>query len=101
MFRPSAAAGQDFNPDAAIGERYHVEVVGTLWNPNLVGLVSSEQFGLAGTPVSFADDLGYQRTRFGDLRIVLRPTKKAKFRIQYTPMRYEAAVPCPRREPSS
>ena len=87
---PSSATGQDFTTGAAIGEDYRVEVAGTLWNPDLFGQISSEQFGLVGTTIDFTDDLGYQTTRFRDLRIVLRPTRKAKFRIQYTPIRYEA-----------
>jgi hypothetical protein len=76
--------------DAAIGEKYWVEVTGTLWNPELFGQISSEQFGLVGSTIDFTDDLGYTTTRFRDLRVVLRPTKRAKFRIQYTPVRYEA-----------
>src|SRR5690606_9193106 len=74
----------------AIGEKYWVEVAGSLWNPELLGQISSEQFGLIGTKIDFTDDLGSAATRFRDLRIVLRPTRKAKFRIQYTPIRYEA-----------
>jgi hypothetical protein len=87
---PSAARGQDFTSGDAIGEKYWVEVAGTLWNPELYGQISSEQFGLIGSNIDFTDDLNYTTTRFRDLRIVLRPTKKAKFRIQYTPIRYEA-----------
>jgi hypothetical protein len=79
----------EFREDA-IGERYVIEVAGTLWNPDLFGHVSSEQFGIIGSDIDFTSDLGYETTRFRDLRIVLRPTRKAKFRIQYTPMRYEA-----------
>jgi hypothetical protein len=90
---PSPAAAQYSAPDysnAAIGEQYHVELSGTLWNPNLFGEISSEQFGLIGSRIDFLDDLGFTRTRFKDLRIVLRPTRKAKFRIQYTPIEYVA-----------
>jgi hypothetical protein len=76
--------------DEAIGERYHVEFSGTLWNPNPFGVISSEQFGQVGSQIDFLTDLGYVRTRFKDMRIVLRPSRKSKFRIQYTPMVYEA-----------
>ena len=75
-------------PAAAIGEGYHIEVSGNLWNPALFGVISSEQFGLTGTDIDFTNDLGYQRTRFKDLRIVLRPAKKHRFRAQYTPIVY-------------
>ena len=77
-------------PAAAIGEGYHVEVSGNLWNPTLFGVISSEQFGLTGSDIDFTNDLGYQRTRFKDLRIVLRPAKKHRFRAQYTPIVYTA-----------
>jgi len=90
---PGLARAQYSAPELygdAIGEDYHVEVSGTLWHPNLFGQISSEQFGLAGSQIDFIDDLGYEQTRFKDLRIVLRPTKKARFRIQHTPVRYQA-----------
>ncbi len=93
LMAPATARAQYEAPGmsgAAIGEKYWVEVAGTLWNPELIGQISSEQFGLIGTNIDFTDDLGYTATRFRDLRIVLRPTRKAKFRIQYTPIRYEA-----------
>jgi hypothetical protein len=93
LLTPTVARAQYSAPDfseAAIGEKYWIEVAGTLWNPDLAGEISSEQFGLIGSKIDFVTDLGYTRTRFNDLRIVLRPTRKAKFRIQYTPMRYEA-----------
>jgi len=90
MLLPAQAGAQDLVGGDAIGEKYRIEVAGTLWNPDLLGQISSEQFGLIGSTIDFAEDLNYTKTRFRDLRIVLRPTKKAKFRIQYTPMRYEA-----------
>jgi hypothetical protein len=85
-----AQYGRTEDGSGAVGEKYHVEVGGTLWNPDLAGLISSEQFGLIGTQIDFVDDLGFEKTRFKDLRIVLRPSRKAKFRIQYTPVEYEA-----------
>lgn len=93
LMLPTAAHAQYEAPsltNTAIGEKYWVEVTGSLWSPDMSGKISSEQFGLVGTTIDFNDDLGYSATRFRDLRIVLRPTKKAKFRIQYTPIRYEA-----------
>lgn len=72
----------------AIGEKYHVEVGGTLWNPTPFGTVQSEQFGLIGSNIDLAKDLGFERARFKDLQIVLRPAKKHRFRIEYTPVTY-------------
>lgn len=90
---PSVARAQYSAPGlstSAVGEKYHIEVSGTLWNPDLFGMISSEQFGQVGTTIDFLDDLGYTKTRFKDLRIVLRPSRKAKLRVQYTPIEYEA-----------
>ena len=91
---PATAHAQYSAPEmsggGAIGEKYHAEVSGTLWNPDLYGQISSEQFGLLGTKIDLVDDLGYAKTRFKDFRLVLRPSKKAKFRVQYTPIQYEA-----------
>jgi hypothetical protein len=81
---------QERETNAPFGERYHVEVGGTIWNPSLFGVVSSEQFGIIGSNLDFAADLGYEQTRFRDLRIVLRPGKKHRFRAQYTPVVYTA-----------
>ena len=75
-----------------VGERYHFEVAGTLWNPSLTGTIASSQFGIAGTNIDFTKDLGFTQTRFRDLRIVLRPGKKQKLRIQYTPISYGSAT---------
>jgi hypothetical protein len=74
----------------ALGEKYHVEVAGTLWAPSLFGVISSEQFGIIGDEIDFKNDLGFKRTRFKDLRIVLRPGQKHRFRVQYTPVLYTA-----------
>jgi hypothetical protein len=93
LSRPQTADAQYGAPDlstAAVGEKYRVEFSGTLWNPDLFGLISSEQFGQAGTKIDFLTDLGYVKTRFKDMRIVLRASRKSKFRIQYTPLVYEA-----------
>jgi hypothetical protein len=80
----------------AIGERYHVELAGTIWNPDVNGQVSSEQFGILGDQIDFVNDLAFQRTKMKDIRIVLRPTKKARFRIQYTPVVYQSDTIVPR-----
>jgi hypothetical protein len=92
---PAVAVAQYAAPDSnsrAIGEKYHVEVSGSFWNPNLFGQISSEQFGIIGSSIDFETDLDFVKTRFKDLRIVLRPSKKARFRIQYTPVVYQAAT---------
>jgi hypothetical protein len=91
---PSVARAQysapDMSGDGAIGEKYHVEGSASLWDPDLFGSISSEQFGLVGTKIDLVTDLGYVKTRFRDFKFVLRPTKKSKIRLQYTPIEYTA-----------
>jgi hypothetical protein len=74
----------------AVGERYHVELAGTLWNPSPSGTISSAQLGIIGDQIDFTKDLAFQQSRMKDLRVVLRPSKKAKFKIQYTPIIFQA-----------
>ncbi len=79
-------------PADAIGEKYHVEVSGSLWNPTVSGVISSDQFGIIGSDIDFNNDLKFEQTRFKDIRFVLRPAKKHKFKIQYTPMSYTSTT---------
>jgi hypothetical protein len=74
----------------AVGEDYHIEVSGGFWRPSVFGIIASEQFGIAGSEINFVSDLGFETTRFMDGRLILRPGRKHKFRVQYTPVSYEA-----------
>ena len=90
---PAMAAAQYVAPELGTGvpaEQYHVEFSGTIWNPSLTGIISSQRLGIIGSTVDFVDDLGFEPTSFKDMRIVLRPSKKSRFRIQYTPIEYQA-----------
>src|SRR5439155_1091812 len=76
--------------DPATGETYHVEAALEFWNPPPDLTVASTQFGIAGTQISAANDLGITRKTLTDLRLVLRPARKHKFRVNYLPMQYTA-----------
>ena len=76
--------------DPATGERYHIEAAGALWNPPPQLQVASEALGIIGTTIDAVADLGIQQKRIGELRFVLRPARKHKFRINYLPMTYRA-----------
>src|SRR5262245_36473521 len=92
---PSVARAQYSAPrlsEEAIGEKYHVELSGSFWNPGLTGEVSSDQFGIKGTTLDFTNDLGFEQTRFREFNIVLRPAKKHRFRFQNTPIDYVATT---------
>ena len=50
----------------------------------------SESLGIVGSRIDFVTDLGIEKTRFKQLKVVLRPTQKHKLRFEYTPITYEA-----------
>ena len=77
----------------ATGERYHVEAAFGLWSPTPELLVSSESLGIVGTEIDGVADLGMEKTRFTEFRVVLRPGKKHKLRFQYIPILFEAEQP--------
>ena len=77
--------------DRATGETYHVEVGGYFWNPTPEIAITSESLpGIRGSRIDFVTDLGIEKTRFKQLKVVLRPATKHKFRFEYTPITYEA-----------
>jgi hypothetical protein len=86
----SPAAAQFQRSDPPSGERYHVEVAGVLWSATPDLIISSESLGIPGDDVNLVTDLGIASKRLRELRIVLRPAQKHKFRFNYTPIKYEA-----------
>jgi hypothetical protein len=74
----------------ATGENYHVELAGTIWNPTPEIVISSESLGILGDSIDFVTTLGLEKTSFKQLKLVLRPGVKHKFRIEYTPISYTA-----------
>jgi hypothetical protein len=76
--------------DRATGETYHVELGGDFWYPSPDVVISSESLGILGDDIDFVKDLGIERARFRQLKVVLRPGTKHKFRFEYTPIKYEA-----------
>lgn len=79
----------------ATGETYHIEVAGTIWNPTPDIVISSEGLGQLGDNIDYVNTLGIEKHTFKQLKLVLRPAKKHKFRFEYTPISYTAqkAVP--------
>jgi hypothetical protein len=78
--------------DPATGENYHVEVSGYFWNPTPEIAITSQALTqqALGSRIDFVEDLGIEQTRFKQLKVVLRPAQKHKFRFEYTPISYEA-----------
>jgi hypothetical protein len=77
----------------ATGENYHVEFSGNLWNPTPNILINSESIsGIIGSDIDFVEDLGIESNWFTQLKVVLRPATKHKFRFEFTPIRYDAST---------
>ncbi|HET6317402.1 MAG TPA: hypothetical protein VFG86_13155 [Chloroflexota bacterium] len=84
-----AQYGRPSMEDPAIGEKYHVEAELNFFNPNLDAVVSSESLGILGSEINIKNDLGYVDKTIREFRLVLRPGRKHKFRIAYTPVKYQ------------
>jgi hypothetical protein len=94
----TASAQAQYRPgrglsDRATGETYNVEVGGFFWSPSPDIGISSESLPIVGqtaTRIDFVNDLGIEKERFKQIKIVLRPAMKHKFRFEYTPISYSA-----------
>lgn len=73
-----------------IGENYHVEAQFGFWGPTPDIVVSSSALGRIGSTISAVDDLGIEKGQHADLRFVLKPGRKHKFRINYLPLSWTA-----------
>ena len=88
---PARSTARAAPSDRATGETYHVEVGGYFWNPTPDIAITSESLpGITGSRIDFVKDLGIEKSRFRQLKLVLRPATKHKFRFEYTPITYEA-----------
>ena len=87
-----AQYSQKSNSDRATGEKYHVELAGYFWNPDPDITVRSEALTQAriGSLIDFIEDFGIEQARFRQIKVVLRPGTKHKFRFEYTPIKYDA-----------
>jgi hypothetical protein len=74
----------------SIGERYNIEGAAAFWSPQPELLVASESLGIPGDRIDLVNDLGIERKKIPDLRLVLRPALKHKFRFNYLPLKYSA-----------
>jgi hypothetical protein len=91
----SAQPGRQFL-EPAVGERYHIEAGLAFWNPDPTLIISSEALGIQGSDVDLVQDLGIEQERLRELRLVLRPATKHKFRFHYLPIAYDAEAVVPR-----
>jgi hypothetical protein len=89
----AAPARAQFRPSniPAPGENYHIEGAAAFWNATPDIIISSESLGIPGDDVDLIADLGIEKKQLPELRLVLRPGRKHKFRLNYIPIRYEAS----------
>jgi hypothetical protein len=89
----AGTASAQFTPtklsDPATGEKYHIEASAGLWHPSAAMSISSESLGIPGDTIDFKKDLGLADQTFKELHLILRPSKKTKFRFQYIPINYQ------------
>lgn len=86
------AANESVWRGGSVGEDYHLEVTGGLWNPTPAISASSEQFGIIGTTIDFGNDLGMVRQRHGEMRLTFKPGRRHKLRVHWMPMRYQQSA---------
>jgi hypothetical protein len=87
---PASAQYGAASSQPAVGDRYAIEAAAGWWDPNPEVVVSSESLGIPGSDIDLVDDLGIERKRIPELRVVLRPSTKHKFRFHYLPIKYSA-----------
>ena len=73
----------------ATGENYRFEFGLYFWNPTPDLVIQTEWRGIVGDEIDIVEDLQIEKTRFTQIRAVLRPAKKHKFRFERTPIKYE------------
>jgi hypothetical protein len=89
---PPAAQAQ-YRPvpmgSGGIAEDYHIEAAYGWWNATPELIVNSESLGILGTDVDLITDLGIEKHRLGKLNLVLKPSKKHRFKYEHLPITYE------------
>jgi hypothetical protein len=77
--------------DPATGEKYHFELSGIFWQPSPdITISSSALTGEPGTAINLRADLGVENQSLYEVRGVIRPARKHKFRVDYMPIQYSA-----------
>lgn len=81
QYRPVISGG-------GIAEDYHIEAAYGWWNAKPELIVASESLGILGSDVDLIADLGIQKHRLGKFDLVLKPSKKHRFKYQHLPITY-------------
>jgi hypothetical protein len=73
-----------------VGEPYWIEFAANWWTPQPDIVISSESLGIPGTDINVRANLGVEKKSTYEIALVLRPSKKNKFRFNYIPLKYDA-----------
>jgi hypothetical protein len=84
-----AAAQYRPAPTGAIGEDYHIEAGYSWWDAEPSLIVNSESLGIIGSDIDLIADLGIVKKRLGKFDLVLKPSRKHRFKFQRLPIKYE------------
>jgi hypothetical protein len=93
----AAPASAQYKPrplnDPATGEQFHIELGGGFWYPGAEIAITSggtgALAGLTGTTIDAKTDLGLTDQHFKDVQLVLKASKRNKFRFEYIPIFFE------------
>ena len=75
--------------DPATGESFHIEGAIEFWNASADIIVASQSLSTIGSQIDFKNDLGLVDQRLPEYQLVVRPSRRHKFRFQYLPIHYE------------
>lgn len=89
QYRPLPSGGVAA-AETPVGEPFKVEFAVNWWSPTPDIMIASESLGIAGSDIDVQANLGIERQSTFELRLVLRPGKKHKFRFNYIPQRYDS-----------
>lgn len=81
QYRPVMSGG-------GVAEDYHIEAAYSWWNAEPSLIVNSESLGILGTDVDLISDVGIEKHKLGKFDLVLKPSKKHRFRYQHLPITY-------------
>ena len=85
---PGEERWREPEPATAPGENYTIELAAGLWDPTAAIFTSTEAFGIRGSRIDFANDLGLRRKRHPGFRLTLKAGRRHKLRASLIPMQY-------------
>jgi hypothetical protein len=70
-------------------ENYNVELGAMFWKPSPEVVISS---GSLATPIDFINQFSFEKKRFREFRVVLKPARKQKLRFSTVPISYSGSA---------